>query len=144
MTQVLIFSCIFQIFIAILIYSPVRVLSSDPGYGMFGWIKDRNTFWFLILFSAPFTGVLNYMSFYLSFTYWPMQIIACALVAQPFISQAYGIYFEQDKIPGIRTFFGLVVITTGTLLATYGARVKAIERVSNFFYYIHWFLFLFS
>lgn len=132
MTQVLIFSCIYQIFIAILIYSPVRVLSFDAGYGMFGWITDQNTLLFLVLFSAPFTGIINYMSFYLSYTYWPMQIIASVLVFQPFVSQAYGFLFEQDKMPGIRTFFGLVVITTGTLLETYGGRVKAIEKVRLF------------
>lgn len=60
-----------------------------------------------------------------------MQIIAGAILMQPFMSQIAGVAFGQDKIPGFRTVFGLGIITIATLVSSYGARLKATEEVAK-------------
>ena len=60
-----------------------------------------------------------------------MEIIAGAILTEPFISQVVGVLMGQDQIPGFRTIFGLTIITVGCLMASYGTRVKAVEHVEK-------------
>lgn len=131
MNHLFVFSLIFQISFACFMLGPSRVLSFDVGYGAFGWIADKETFWFLVGIVAPFNGMTCNIAFYVSYYYFPMEIIAGAILTEPFISQAVGVLMGQDKIPGFRTIFGLTIITIGCLIASYGTRVKAIEQVEK-------------
>ena len=45
------------------------------------------------------------------------------------ISQVAGVLLGQDKMPGFRTVFGLVVVVT--FVTNYGARLKATEHIQN-------------
>lgn len=131
MNHCLVFSSIFQITFASFMLGPSRVLSFDTEYGAFGWIADTDTFWFLVLIVAPFNGMTCNIAFYASYYYWPMEIIAGAILTEPFISQIVGVLMGQDGIPGFRTIFGLTIITLGTLVAGYGTRVKAVEIIEK-------------
>jgi len=104
----------------------------DPGLGIFGWLNDKETIMFIIFVVAPFNGITSNLAFYASYYYWPMEIIAGAILTEPFISQVVAVMFGQDEIPGFRTVFGLTIITIGTLIASYGSRVKAMECIEKF------------
>ena len=82
-----------------------------------------------MLFAAPFNGYLNLVTLFISYYYWPMQIIASAILIVPFLSQIIGIMMGQDNIPGFRTILGLFVIATGSFISSYGSRLKAINQV---------------
>ena len=60
-----------------------------------------------------------------------MEIIAGAILTQPFFSQIAGVLMGQDRIPGFRTILGLGIITVATFATSYGARLKAIEEVEK-------------
>jgi hypothetical protein len=131
MNHCFVFSTLFQITLASFILGPSRVLSFDKEYGAFGWIADSETFWFLFSVVAPFNGMVCNVCFYVSYYFWPMEIIAGAILTEPFISQVVGVMMGQDKVPGFRTIFGLTIITFGTLISSYGSRVKAVETVQK-------------
>lgn len=131
MNHLLVFSTIYQISFACFMLGPSNVLSFDISYGAFGWMSDKDTMWFLLAVIAPINGTGSNLAFYASYYYFPMEIIAGAILTQPFISQAAGVLMGQDKIPGFRTIFGLTIITIGCLIASYGARVKSIEHVEK-------------
>lgn len=110
---------------------PSQVLSFDPGYGAFGWIADPSTRWMLLGVISPFNGIVCSLCFYISYYYFPMEIIAGAILTEPFISQVVGVILGQDSVPGFRTVFGLTIITVGTLVSSYGTRMKAVEQVQK-------------
>lgn len=131
MNHCFVFSVLFQTSFACFMLGADRVLSFDPGYGVLGWITDKDTFWFLVGIVAPFNGMTCNIAFYVSYYFFPMEIIAGAILTEPFIAQVVGVLLGQDKIPGFRTIFGLVIITVGTLVSSYGSRVKAVEQVEK-------------
>jgi hypothetical protein len=108
-----------------------KVLSFDPDYGFFGWMNDRGTVIYLLGFIGPFNGLTANLSFYVSFYFFPIEIIAGAILTQPFITQIVSVLFGQDEIPGFKTVLGLSVITVGTLTASYGSRLKSIQIVEK-------------
>ena len=116
---------------ACFVLGPEKVLSFDVGYGTFGWMADPDTRWFLLTFVAPVNGIMSNLSFFVSYYFFPMEIIAGALLTQPFISQVVGILMGQDTMPGFRTIFGLILVTIGAFVSSYGARMKAVEKVEG-------------
>ena len=132
LTHVILISAFYQIVLLWFLFGPSKVLSTDVGYGAFGWLADSQTFWFLILFAAPFNGYLNLVTLFISYYYWPMQIIASTILIVPFASQIVGIVMGQDNIPGFRTILGLFIIASGSFISSYGARLKAIQQVMKF------------
>ena len=127
--QVSFFSIIYQIVFCWILLGPSTSLSMNQEYGIFGWFSNANLFLFILLVVAPFTGVMNNVCFYAAYHYWPMEIIAGAILVLPFLSQTIGVLLGQDKIPGFRTMLGLVIVTIGTLITSYGTKLKAIETV---------------
>jgi hypothetical protein len=125
MTQLLTTSMIYQTILCWFILGTNKVLSSDPDYGFFGWVNDSRTILYLLGFIGPFNGLTANLSFYVSFYYFPVEIIGGAILTQPFITQVVAVLLGQDEIPGFKTVLGLSIITIGTLTASYGSRLKA-------------------
>ena len=68
--------------------------------------------------------ILGNIGFYTSFLYFPIQIVAGAMLLEPFFAQLAGILLGQDKMPGISTLFGLILISIGFIIAGFGAKYK--------------------
>ena len=130
--QVLFVSMIYQSIFWWFMVGPSNALSFDQEYGILGWISNTNLFLFMLLIVAPFTWVINNIWFYAAYHYWPMEIIAGTILMLPFLSQAVGVLLGQDMIPGFRTILGLVIITMGTLVTSYGTKLRAIETVHKY------------
>ena len=64
LSHVILISITYQITFLWFLLGPSKVLSRDTGYGAFGWTADSETFWFLILFAAPFNGYLNLLTMF--------------------------------------------------------------------------------
>lgn len=126
------FSAVFQLVLYSFIYGPSVIFSFDKEMGGFGWFADPELFWFLFGVIGPLNAMTCNISFYVAYYYFPMEIIAGAILTQPFISQVVGVIMGQDQMPGFRTLFGLTIITFGTLVSSYGLRVKATEIVQKF------------
>jgi len=119
-----IFSFIFQmIFFPLFVRHP-EFYSFDPNYGAFGWLSNSSNFFMVIGVVSPLTGILSNIGYFTAYTYWPMQIVAAAILTEPFIGQIVGIALGQDEVPGILTGLGLIVITIGFMTASYGVKLK--------------------
>lgn len=131
LTHNLVFSIIFQLTMACCMISPRLVFSFDKEFGAFGWLTSSELIVYMLVAVAPVFGIVNNLCFYISYYYWPMEIIAGAVLTQPFFSQIAGVVMGQDRIPGVRTILGLAIITFATFATSYGARLKAIEEVEK-------------
>ena len=131
LTHSWIFNMIFQLIMASCIIGPKLVFSFDQEYGAFGWATSSELIVYMLVAVAPIFGVANNLWFYISYYFWPMEIIAGAILTQPFFSQIAGVLMGQDRIPGFRTILGLGIITVATFATSYGARLKAIEEVEK-------------
>ena len=125
------FFVIFQLIMASVMFGPTIVFSFDKGYGAFGWLADTNILVYTLVVVAPIFGFVNNVAFNISYFFWPMEIIAGAVLTQPFFSQAAGVMMGQDWMPGFRTIFGLTAITIGSLASSYGSRLKAMQEVQK-------------
>ena len=67
---------------------------------------------------------LETLDFILPFLYFPIQIVAGAMLLEPFFAQLAGILLGQDKMPGINTLFGLILMSIGFIIAGFGAKCK--------------------
>lgn len=110
---------------------PSKVLSFDPGFGVFAWFATPSTAIYMLLVVSPIAGIVNNVSFFAAYHYWPMQIIAGTILLQPYISQVVGVLLGQDEIPGFRTGFGLAVIAVGISIASYGTKIKTTEEADS-------------
>lgn len=121
------FSLIFQmIFFPMIVKNPL-FYTMDPEYGVFGWMGDSNNFLMVFGVVSPLTGILGNIGYFTAYTYWPMQIVAAAILTEPFIGQVVGVLLGQDEIPGILTVLGLCVISIGFMTASYGVKLKQDE-----------------
>ena len=105
--------------------------STDSQYGAFGWITDINLILYLDGFIVPFTGIAANVAFIYCYVYWPIEVICIAALFEPFIAQFAGIMLGQDEIPGTRTLFGLLIISVGVVIASYGAKMKMISKIKS-------------
>ena len=64
------------------------------------------------------------IGFYSSFHYFPIEIIAGAMLLEPFFAQIAAVVLGQDNIPGIFTLFGLILISVGFIVSGLGAKYK--------------------
>lgn len=103
--------------------------SMDPDYGVFGWLGNMSNFLNVMLIVCPITGILGNIGYFTAYKYFPMQIVAAAILIEPFIGQLVGILLGQDEIPGIKTGLGLVVISIGFMIASYGVTLKQDEEI---------------
>jgi hypothetical protein len=110
---------------------PNKVLSFDSDYGFFGWANDSGTVIYLVGFIGPFNGLTTNLALYVSYYYFPLEIIAGTILTQPFIAQIVSVLFGQDEIPGFKTILGLSIITMGTLTASYGSKLRTIKMVEK-------------
>lgn len=81
--------------------------SFDPKWGAFGWLSNWDSIIMVMCVVSPLTGVLSNIGYFFSFNYFPMQIVAAAILTEPFIGQIGGILLGQDQIPGLMTGLGL-------------------------------------
>ena len=126
-----IFSLLFQlIFFPLFVQNP-NFYSTDPEYGVFGWLSSSDSILMILLLVSPLTGILGNIGYFTSYTYWPMQIVAAAILTEPFIGQLVGILLGQDEIPGMLTGLGLCVISIGFLIASYGVTLKQDEQLEE-------------
>ena len=70
---------------ASVMFGPEIVFSFDQDYGAFGWLTDSGTLVYVLLVVAPLFG------YNISYFFWPMEIIAEAVLTQPFFSQVVGV-----------------------------------------------------
>ena len=127
------FSVIFQLLLFPFLEDNELFYSTDPNYGVFGWMSDLSTCLYVEGFVVPLTGILANIGLMNAYIYWPMEIMSIAILFEPFIAQITGIALGQDEVPGSRTLFGLLVISLGLVLASYGAKHKALEQVKNYY-----------
>ena len=104
LTHVILISVFYQIVLLWFLFGPSKVLSTDVGYGAFVWLADSQTFWFLILFADPFNGYLNLVTLFVSYYYWPMQIIASTILIVPFASQIVGIVMSKTTFQDLERY----------------------------------------
>jgi hypothetical protein len=131
MSQLLTISVVYQTAFCCFMLGPDKVLSFDPGYGVFGWMSDSSTAVYLMGIVAPFNGLTSNFSFYISYYFFPLEIIAGAILTEPFIAQIVSVAFGQDQMPGFKTILGLTIITFGTLVSSYGSRLKALRMIEK-------------
>ena len=105
--------------------------STNSQYGAFGWITDINLILYHDGFIVPFTGIAANVAFIYCYIYWPLEIVCIAALVEPFIAQFAGVMLGQDEIPGTRTLFGLLIIGVGIVTASYGANLKAINKIKS-------------
>jgi len=105
--------------------------STDSQYGAFGWMTDINLILYLDGFVVPFTGIAANVAFIYCYVYWPIEVICIAALFEPFIAQFAGVMLGQDEIPGTRTLFGLLIISVGMVIASYGAKLKMISKIKS-------------
>ena len=80
---------------------------------------------------APVTGILSNLGFYAAFYYFPIEIVAGTMLTEPFFAQLGGILLGQDEIPGIKTVLGVIVITTGFVLASLGTSYRKNAKIDT-------------
>jgi drug/metabolite transporter (DMT)-like permease len=131
MTQFFIFSFIFQLIFFPLFVWRLDYFSFDPVNGAFGWLSNSYNFFMVILIVSPITGILGNIGFFSSYSYWPMQIVAAAILTEPFIGQILGVLLGQDQIPGTLTIVGLLIITVGFVIASYGIKMRQIHQLDE-------------
>mmetsp|Transcript_9514 Transcript_9514/g.10673 ORF Transcript_9514/g.10673 Transcript_9514/m.10673 type:complete len:198 (-) Transcript_9514:188-781(-) len=88
-----------------------NIFSLDPVHGAFGWVSTVHAFVLVFFVNAIITGIIGNLGFYCAFNYFSIEIIAGAMLLEPFFAQVIGILAGQDEMPGIKTFIGLVVMT---------------------------------
>lgn len=124
LTQNFIFAAFFQLLIFPFVVGPSVFFSMDQTEGAFGWLVSPDAFFLLMGVVAPITGILGNLGFYSSYYYFPMEIVAGTMLIEPFFAQIVGVAMGQDEIPGIKTVFGVSVITIGFIVAGLGASYK--------------------
>lgn len=127
------FSACYQLLIIPYLEDNVYFYTTHPEYGAFGWLSKFDTFIYVEVFLVPLTGVVGNLALFTSYMYWPMEILSIVILIEPFIAQITGIVLGQDTIPGIRTIAGMIIITFGLVVASYGARFKAINQLKEFY-----------
>lgn len=101
--------------------------SLDPEYGAFGWMTNFKTFIYLEAVIVPMTNILGSIGFLKCYEYWPMEIVSIVLLFQPFVTQTIAVILGQDEIPGFHTLLGIIIISFGLLLASFGAKSKSMK-----------------
>lgn len=130
MAQYFLFGVFYQlIFSPLFIQDNEKYYSFDPEYGAFGWLGSWSNFFNVLFLVSPITGVLGNIGYLTSYKYFPMQIVAAAILTEPFIGQTSGILLGQDEIPGFKTALGLCIITAGFVIASYGVAQKQKEEL---------------
>lgn len=66
-----------------------------------------------------------------SYKYFTLEIITVAILLEPFIAQVAAVMLGQDYMPGQKTLVGLLIITTGSLMAFLGNKYKVINEINK-------------
>jgi len=128
-THCFLFSSLYQLMLLPMFIDPKNIFSLDPVEGAFGWLGSFHSFLLVFVVNAFLTGIVGNLGFYLSFKYFSIEIIAGAMLLEPFFAQFLGVLIGQDEMPGIKTIIGLIVISAGFLLAGFGANKKQEEAL---------------
>jgi len=104
-----------------------KFFTFDPEFGIFGWMSSTTNVLTVLCLVSPFTGICSNVGYLFAFQYFPMQIIAAAILTQPFVGQIAAVLMGLDHIPGVMTTLGLTSITFGIIVASYGIALKENE-----------------
>jgi hypothetical protein len=131
MTQLFWFMTIIQLLTFSYFQDNPKFYSFDPEYGVFGWVSNLETFLYMLVVVVPITSILANLAFLKSLEYWPLEIVSIGLLWEPFISELVAVILGQDNLPGIQTLLGIVVISVGLVMASYGAKLKATDEIAR-------------
>lgn len=107
LAQYFMFGLIFQMITFPLIMDNDLYYSFDPQFGAFGWLSNWDSFLMTLGVVSPITGIISHVGYFFAFLYFPMQIVAAAILTEPFVGQIGGILLGQDNTPGFMTGLGL-------------------------------------
>jgi len=132
MTHFFIFMSVIQLIVFPYLHDNPKFFSTDLENGAFGWISDWKYALYNIGFIVPFSAILTNFGLLKAYEYWTLDIVSIAFLIEPFICEAFSVFLGQDEIPGLQTLGGLVIITAGIIIATYGSKLKATVKMARF------------
>jgi drug/metabolite transporter (DMT)-like permease len=98
-----------------IIYCDVELkvfFSMHPKYGFLGWFSN-DQLKISVFLIAPFWGVCGNALDVFSLKYFDSHIIGNSHLLEPFIGQMIGYLIGQEKLPGILTYVGAIIIMWG-------------------------------
>ena len=89
-----------------------KLFSTDPIHGCFGFLNPKVALIAFVpygILSSLFCGV----GFVLCLFFYSPAVTSNAFLLDPFVSEAMGYFLGIDKLPGLLTLFGTILIITG-------------------------------
>lgn len=86
-TQYFIFGFIFQMIVFPFFMNNDKYYTFDSQWGAFGWLTNWETILMVLGVVSPITGVVSNLGYFYAFNYFPMQIVAAAILTEPFVGQ---------------------------------------------------------
>ena len=104
--------------------------SLEVGVGAFTWLFDLYSFVMVVCLVSLISGTLANIGYINAFVYFPAEMVAGCMLFQPALGQLGGVLLGQDKVPGILSLIGGLIITIGFMFSSIGEKQK-LKKVLN-------------
>ena len=100
-----------------------KFFSTDPVHGCFGFLNPQVALIAFVPYGilSSFFGSAGYV---LCLLFYSPAVTSNAFLLEPFVSEALGYYMGLDKLPGLMTLFGTILIIAGIMYLQQGNNLR--------------------